>query len=157
MKKVIIVAATRDLAIGNGTDQLYYIREDLQHFKALTLGHPIIMGRRTFEALPKGALPGRRNIVVTRRSGYQAPGAETAGSLEEAYSLCSAEEVIYIIGGGEIYRNALPDADEIALTLIDAERPDASVRFPSIPLPADISFDHTDPKTDLRFTFLTIT
>ena len=121
----IIVAATRDMAIGNRGDLLYHISDDLKRFKSLTMGHPIIMGRKTFESFPKGALPGRRNIVVTRNISYTAPGIETASSVDDAVKMCEGAERAFIIGGGEIYRQALPVADCIELTLIDAERPDA--------------------------------
>lgn len=124
----IIVAATRDMAIGNRGDLLYHISDDLKRFKSLTMGHPIIMGRKTFESFPKGALPGRRNIVVTRNISYTAPGIETASSVDDAVKMCEGAERAFIIGGGEIYRQALPVADCIELTLIDAERPDADTR-----------------------------
>ena len=130
----IIVAATRDMAIGNRGDLLYHISDDLKRFKSLTMGHPIIMGRKTFESFPKGALPGRRNIVVTRNISYTAPGIETASSVDDAVKMCEGAERAFIIGGGEIYRQALPVADCIELTLIDAERPDADTRFPDIDL-----------------------
>ena len=119
----IIVAATRDMAIGDRGDLLYHISDDLKRFKSLTMGHPIIMGRKTFESFPKGALPGRRNIVVTRNISYTAPGIETASSVDDAVKMCEGAERAFIIGGGEIYRQALPVADCIELTLIDAERP----------------------------------
>lgn len=153
---IIIVAATRDLAIGGGRDLLYHISEDLKRFKKLTMGCPIIMGRKTFESFPNGALPGRRNIVVTRNSSYGAPGIEIAGSLEDALSMCADVEKCYIIGGGEIYSMALPLADHIEITLIDTVRPDATVRFPDLKLPIDIDFDHTDPSSGLKYTFLTL-
>ncbi len=98
----IIVAATLDGAIGLRGDMLYYIRPDLQRFKALTTGHTVIMGRKTFESLPKGALPNRRNIVITRQTDFRAPGAELAHSLQEALNMAGGEE-IFIIGGESIY------------------------------------------------------
>lgn len=156
----IIVAATRDMAIGNHGDLLYHISDDLKRFKALTMGCPIIMGRRTFESFPKGALPGRRNIVVTRNPDYSAPGIETAPSLDEAVAMCADVGEVYIIGGGEIYRQAIPMADRIELTLIDALHPEADTRLEGIDLESlgvDASeFDHTDPKTGVKYSFLTI-
>ena len=119
----IIVAATLDGAIGLRGDMLYYIRPDLQRFKALTTGHTVIMGRKTFESLPKGALPNRRNIVITRRADFSAPGAEVAHSLQEALNTADGEE-IFIIGGESIYRAAMPLAQRLYLTQIHAERPD---------------------------------
>ena len=124
------------------------------------MGHPIIMGRKTFESFPKGALPGRRNIVVTRNISYTAPGIETASSVDDAVKMCEGAERAFIIGGGEIYRQALPVADCIELTLIDAERPDADTRFPDIDLGrlcvSAPEFDREDPKTGVRYCFLTL-
>ena len=128
----LIVAIDRKGAIGHAADQLYYIKEDLKHFKSLTMGNTIIMGRKTFEALPKGALPGRKNIVVTRNRSYRAPGAEVAHSLAEALSIAPAEA--FIIGGAEIYRQALPMADTLHITVIDDEAANADTFFPAIPL-----------------------
>ena len=128
----LIVAIDRDGAIGRKGDLLYHISADLKQFKARTMGNTIIMGRRTFESLPKGALPGRRNIVVTRNKAYSAPGAEVAHSLPEALALAATNPMgePYIIGGAEIYRQALPLADVLHLTLIDASTPDADTFFP---------------------------
>ena len=128
----LIVAIDRDGAIGRKGDLLYHISADLKQFKARTMGTTIIMGRRTFESLPKGALPGRRNIVVTRNKAYTAPGAEVVHSLPEALALAATNPVgePYIIGGAEIYRQALPLADVLHLTLIDASTPDADTFFP---------------------------
>lgn len=130
----IVVAVASDNAIGRRGDMLFHIPSDLRHFKAVTLGHPVIMGRKTFESLPKGALPGRRNIVITRNPAYVAPGAETAASLEEALALCSPDEPEpMIIGGGEIYRQAMEIATTIELTEIGAPGPaDADTFFPEI-------------------------
>lgn len=159
---IIIAAVTRDLAIGHRGDLLYHISDDLRRFRSLTMGHPIVMGRTTFESFPKGALPGRRNIIVTRNPSYQAPGAETAESLREALALAAtpAEGIdssrIYIIGGGQIYRQALPLADTLELTLIDAVRPDADTRFPHVELPAGVTMDHTDPASGIAYSFLSL-
>ena len=128
----LIVAIDRKGAIGRDGDQLYYIREDLLHFKKLTMGNTVVMGRRTFEALPKGALPNRRNIVVTRNKDYKAPGAEVAHSIEEAAAL--AKNPLYIIGGAEIYRQAMPLADTLHITVVDDTAADADTFFPAIPL-----------------------
>jgi dihydrofolate reductase len=91
--------------------------EDLKHFKALTLGHPIIMGRRTWESLGK-ALPGRENIVVTRTPGYNAPGAAVATSLGAALAMCSGEPVAFVIGGHQLFVESLPLAAGLILTEI---------------------------------------
>lgn len=126
----IIAAIDRNRAIGFGGDMVYHLSADLKRFKALTLGYPVVMGRRTFESLPKGALPGRRNIVITRNAAYSAPNIETAPSLEAALALCSDAEKTFIIGGGEIYSQALPLADVLDLTEIDDAAPDADTFFP---------------------------
>ena len=128
----LIVAIDRDGAIGRKGDLLYHISADLKLFKARTMGNTIIMGRKTFESLPKGALPGRRNIVVTRNKGYEARGAEVVHSLDEALALAAINPVgePYIIGGAEIYRQALPLADVLHLTLIDESTADADTFFP---------------------------
>ena len=104
----IIVAIAQNNAIGRDNQLLYYLPNDLKRFKQLTTGHTIIMGRKTFESLPKGALPHRRNIVLSRNKGLSFPGAERYSSLEEALAHCADDEQVYIIGGGSIYRQALP-------------------------------------------------
>lgn len=148
----IIVAATLDGAIGLEGDMLYYIGPDLKRFKELTTGNTIIMGRKTFESLPKGALPDRRNIVVTRQSTFAAPGAETAASLEDALAMAAGQE-IFIIGGESIYRQAMPLADRLYLTEINIRRPDADTFFPLPTLPAcDTGWRHDDRSgMDFRF------
>ncbi len=158
----IIVAIDRGGAIGRAGDLLYHIREDLRHFKALTVGNTVVMGRKTFESLPKGALPDRRNIVVTRNSGFSAPGVETAASIEQALEMAaSGPGDTYIIGGGQLYALTLPLASRLCLTLVDAPAPaDADTFFP----PVDPSEWHiveqsdpaTDPATDLTYTFTTL-
>lgn len=124
----IIVAIDRNGAIGRAGDMLYHLGADLRRFKRLTMGHPLIMGRKTFDSLPNGALPGRRNIVVTRNSQWESAGAERAGSLGEAFSLAGDGDV-FVIGGGEIYRQAMPFADVLDITEIDAESDDADTFF----------------------------
>lgn len=130
MEVRIIVAVTRNLAIGRGGDLLFHISEDLKRFKRLTMGAPIIMGRKTFESFPKGPLPGRRNIVITRNPDYSREGIEVAGSLEEALKLVEGVDKAFIIGGSQIYRQALPLATHLDLTEIDTEVTDADAFFP---------------------------
>lgn len=155
----IIAVVTTDGAIGRSGDQPVHIRDDFRRFKQLTLGHPIIMGRRTFEALPKGALPGRRNIIVTRNPLWSAPGAEASPSLADAIALCADTDEIMIIGGGEIYRQALPLAQRLLLTEVDLTVPDADTFFPSIDPEvwhlADSSPTTTDPLSGLTYRFTT--
>ena len=116
----IIAAVARNMAIGRGNELIYWLPNDLRRFKALTTGHTIIMGRRTFQSLPKGALPNRRNIVLTR-SGKEFPGAETYSSLREALDSCLPSEEVFVIGGATVYAEALPLADRLCLTEVDDE------------------------------------
>lgn len=152
----IIVAVANDNAIGRDGNQPFFISADLRRFKALTMGHPIIMGRKTFEALPKGALPGRRNIVVSRNASYEAPGAETVGSIDEAMELCEGTEA-FVIGGGSIYAQAMPKASKLYLTRIYADAPGADVFFPAIgPEWREIESEPRtrDEKTGLEYQFI---
>ena len=125
----VIAAVARNRAIGLDNKLLYWLPNDLRRFKALTTGHTIIMGRRTFESLPKGALPNRRNIVLTR-SQQQFPGAETFPTLAAALAACQTDEEVYIIGGASVYRQALPLADRLCLTEIDDTPQEADAFFP---------------------------
>ena len=103
----IIAAIAENNAIGLKGKLLYWLPADLRRFKALTTGHTVIMGRKTFESLPGGALPNRRNVVLSRRE-QNFPGAERFASLAEALASCPAHEDIYIIGGASVYAEALP-------------------------------------------------
>lgn len=125
----IIAAIDQHRGIGYGGDMLYHIREDLRRFKSLTMGHTLVMGRKTFDSLPGGALPGRRNIVITHNEAWTAPGAERASSLAEALAMAAGDE-IYIIGGGQVYAEALPLADVLDLTLIHSAAPEVDTFFP---------------------------
>jgi dihydrofolate reductase len=110
---IAAVAANRVIGMRGGLP--WRLPEDLRRFKALTLGHPVIMGRRTWESIGK-ALPGRRNIVVTRQAGFVAPGATVAPSLPAALDLCRGADRAFVIGGSELYREALPLAVTLELT-----------------------------------------
>lgn len=114
----IIVAINKNRGIGFENKLLYWLPNDLKRFKALTTGHTIIMGRKTFESLPKGALPNRRNIVLSRTC-HEFPGAECFHSLQDALNQCKAEEEVYIIGGANLYAEALPLADRLNITEIE--------------------------------------
>jgi len=130
MTRIHIVAAVASNGIIGAQGKLpWRLPQDLQHFKRLTLGHPVIMGRRTWESLGK-ALPGRENIVVTRRRGYEAPGAAVASSLDAALALCAGEPIAFVIGGGELYAAALPLAAGLVLTEIHREF-EGDARFPT--------------------------
>lgn len=116
--RVYLVAAVAANGVIGAQGRLpWHLPEDLKHFKRLTLGHPVIMGRKTWESLGK-ALPGRENVVVTRTAGFEAPGAHVAASLEAALAFCAGEPVVFVIGGGELYAAALPIADGLVLTEI---------------------------------------
>lgn len=156
MKVSIIVAIDRNGAIGNKGDQLFYIREDLRHFKELTLGHPIIMGRKTFEALPRGPLPGRRNIVISRQADYRPEGVDVVASLPEALALCEGEEEVFIIGGAQIYALALPLASDLYLTDIDAAAPEADTFFPEFKATELTSTDWLPTDPPIRFRHLSL-
>ena len=130
---VIIAAVARNRAIGKDNQLLWSIPEDMAHFKALTAGHTVIMGRKTWESLPPRfrPLPGRRNIVISRQADYLAPGADLADSLENALKLVSTVAVAFVIGGEQIYRQALAHADRLEITEVDQE-PAADAWFPEI-------------------------
>jgi len=124
----LVAAVSRNGIIGANGKLPWHLPEDLKHFKSLTLGHPVIMGRRTWESLGK-PLPGRENIVVSRRPGYEAAGASVAASLDAAIALCAGEPVAFVIGGAEIYAAALPLANGLVLTEIHNNY-DGDTRFP---------------------------
>ncbi len=127
----MIWAMARNRVIGRDGDLPWHIPEDLRHFKRATKGCPIVMGRKTWESLP-GALPGRRNLVVSRQTGYAAEGAEVLPSLRAALDAAraGAEERLFIVGGAGIYAEALEFADELWVTFVDAEV-EGNVEFPT--------------------------
>lgn len=129
MNITLIAAVARDRAIGLDNQLLYHLRADMRRFRLLTTGHTIVMGRRTYESLPKGALPHRRNIVLTRGTA-QYPGCETYHSLAEALARCGEDEDVYVIGGAQVYREAMPLATRLCLTEIDDTPAEADAYFP---------------------------
>lgn len=128
----IIAALAQNNAIGFENKLIYWLPNDLKRFKALTTGHTIVMGRKTFESLPKGALPNRRNIVLSRQAGFTAPGTEVFHSLDEALGTCAPEEEIFIIGGSSLYQETLEKADRLCLTHIEDTPVQADAFFPEI-------------------------
>lgn len=128
----IIVATALNNGIGYNNQLLYWLPNDLKRFKALTTGHTIIMGRKTFESLPKGALPNRRNIILSKNSQTKYAGAEIYSSLEEALNHCNEEEEVFIIGGESVYKQAINIANKIYLTLIDDNSKETDAYFPII-------------------------
>ena len=154
----IIAALAENNAIGYQNNLLYHLRADLQRFKALTTGHTIIMGRRTFESLPKGALPNRRNIVLTRQEGLTFPNTEVFPSLKEALAACGKDEDVYIIGGASVYAEAFPLADRLCLTHVHATPEQADVFFPEFSTEDwEVTFSErheADEKNDQAYTFV---
>ena len=128
----LIAAVARNGVIGDGKGLLWHLPEDLAHFRRVTTGCPVIMGRKTWDSLPARfrPLPGRRNIVVTRQPGWQAAGAEPAASLDAAITLCDGAPKVFVIGGAQVYAAALPRADELVLTEIDRDF-EGDARFPA--------------------------
>ncbi len=120
MKLSAIVAITENRVIGRNNRLPWRLPADLCHFKKLTLGKPILMGRKTYESIGR-VLPGRRNLILTRNSAYQVPGAEVVFSLEEAVSGLKADEELMLIGGAELFREFLPRVQKVYLTLVRAE------------------------------------
>ncbi len=127
-----IVVIAENSAIGKNNDLLCHLPADLKHFKELTMGHTIIMGRRTFESLPKGALPGRENIVVTRNADYQAAGAVVCHSVDEALQKASMPGERFILGGAQLYAATIDKVDMLHLTELHASFADADTFFPQI-------------------------
>ncbi len=130
---VIIAAVAKNRVIGKDNQLIWAIPADMAHFKALTAGHTVIMGRKTWESLPPRfrPLPGRRNIVISRQTDYAAPGAELADSLEKALKLASTAATAFIIGGEQIYAQAMALADRLEITEVDLE-PEGDAWFPEI-------------------------
>lgn len=152
----LIAALARNRVIGIENRLPWKLPEDLAHFKALTLGHPIVMGRKTFESLGR-PLPGRRNIVITRNVDYHPAGCEMAKSIPEAIALCADAQEVFFIGGAELYKQVLPIVDRMYLTEVQTEA-QGDAWFPEFDPSAfrEISRDaHTGEKGDpLRFDFV---
>lgn len=125
----LIAAVAANRVIGSDNAMPWHLPEDFAFFKRYTLGKPVIMGRKTWESLPKKPLPGRRNLVITRQTDFQAEGAEVFGSLNEALAACAADTEALIIGGAQIYAQALPLATDLRLTEIDL-KPEGDALFP---------------------------
>jgi dihydrofolate reductase len=155
----IIVATARNGAIGKGNALLWHLPGDMKHFRQATAGAPIVMGRKTWDSIGR-PLPGRRNIVVTRQAGWSAPGAEAATSLTDAMMLVAQAEVVaakvFIIGGAQIYAEALPLADELIITEVDADF-EADTFFPAWDRGEFLRSSSTEPvvENDLGYRFVT--
>ncbi|MFC6159197.1 dihydrofolate reductase [Kribbella jiaozuonensis] len=145
MSVILIAAVGRNGVIGRDNDLPFRIREDLQRFKQLTLGHTLVMGRKTYDSIGR-PLPGRRTVVVTRQPDWSADGVAVAHSLDEALQY---DGTLYVAGGGEIYRQALPHAHALELTEVD-QSPDGDVTFPEISR-ADWTETTRDPRDGYCF------
>ena len=157
----IIAAISENRALGYENKLLYWLPNDLKRFKALTTGHTIIMGHKTFDSLPKGALPNRRNVVISR-SVKELPGCEVCPSLLDAISTVQTkgseqgDSEIFIIGGASVYSQAMPFADRLCLTLVHDVAEKADAFFPSIDDWKEVSReDHdTDEKHNYKYSFV---
>lgn len=154
----LIVAVGKNNEIGKNNRMLAHMPADLKHFKEVTSGHTVIMGRKTFESLPKGPLPNRKNIVISRNKDLEIDGALVYSSLDYALIKVMDEEEVFIIGGAEIYKQVLPDADKLYLTKIHTEFPEADTFFPEINyrewrIVSQESFP-ADDKNPFAYTFL---
>jgi Dihydrofolate reductase len=129
MQISLIVAMAQNRVIGRGNQMPWHLPADLRHFKSVTLGKPVIMGRKTFDSIGR-PLPGRRNLVITRNSDWHTDGVESVNSLDAALALAGDEAEVMIIGGGQLYREALPLARRLYLTHIDLTVNDADTWFP---------------------------
>lgn len=154
----IIVAMAKNRVIGNKGKIPWHLPEDLKRFKQLTMGHPIIMGRKTFDSIGK-PLPGRTNIVITRNKQFSAQGVVRADNLDDAIRKAGGQNEIFVIGGAEIYREALPRADKIYLTLIEQEF-EGDTFFPEVELEKEFRIveegeSQRSAKSGLLFRFIT--
>ena len=158
MLNIIACISKKHRAIGYQNRLLYAIPSDMTRFRELTTGHTIIMGRKTFESLPNGALPHRRNIVISKTR-EQITGCEVYTSLEEALAARkeAAEDECFIIGGASIYEQALPFADKLYLTIVEKEPAHADTFFPEInPAEWEVTEKEMRNENGLPFTFLTL-
>jgi len=156
MPNSLIVAMSENRVIGRAGRLPWRLSADLRHFQQLTMGHTIIMGRKTFESIGR-PLPGRKSIVITRQRDYQPPGVRVATSLDEAERLAAGDSEVFYIGGGEVYRQVLPRIERVYLTLVHATVT-GDTCFPEFPpdrWQLARRTDHTaDEKNDFPFSFL---
>ena len=154
-----IVAVASDWAIGRQGDLLCHLPADMRHFKEVTMGHSIVIGRKTFESFPRRPLPGRQNIVITRNTSWDYPGVAVAHSLDEAITSAQTDTV-FIIGGAQIYEQALPLVDVLHLTLIHARWATADAFFPQPDMSQwqEVEREHhtSDHRNAYEFDFITL-
>ena len=159
MKINMIFAQSANGVIGNNNAMPWHLPEDLAHFKKLTLGCPVIMGRKTWDSLPPKfrPLPGRTNVVITRQADWHAAGAQSAGSLADALEICQTASDVWIIGGAQIYAQAEPFASRIEVTQIDkCFTGDALAPTLSSQWHQSLKEDHVS-STGLKFSFISYT
>ena len=150
----IIVAQAENRAIGLNGDMPWHLSGDLKRFKALTMGHPVVMGRRTWESLPKRPLVGRQNIVITNNPDYIAEGAEVVHSINDLFSTLNSKlltpnsDEVFIIGGGRIYNMLMPWVNRLYVTWVHKEFPEADTFFPTIDLSEFTKINETEIMTD---------
>lgn len=150
----IVVAIAENGAIGYKNDLLWHLPADLKRFKEMTTGHSIIMGSRTFRSLPKGALPNRRNIVLSRTQ-QDFPGAEWAASPEVALELVGEEAEAFVIGGAQVYEQMLPYTNKIYLTRVHADFPEADTFFPELDMSEWVELSRTEYPADEKNRYAT--
>ena len=154
-----IVAVDENWAIGRQSDLLCHLPADMRHFKQVTTGYSIVMGRKTFESFPRRPLPGRQNIVITRNAGWQYPGVTVVHSVEEAIAAAETDTV-YIIGGAQVYELALPLVEVLHLTVIHARWASADAFFPALDMSEwqEVSREHhqSDHHNAYEFDFVTL-
>ena len=154
-----IVAIDENGAIGRQGDLLCHLPADMKHFKEVTMGHSIVMGRKTFESFPRRPLPGRQNIVITRNADWQYPGVTVVHSLDEAIAAAETDTV-FIIGGAQVYEQALPRVDVLHLTMIHARWASADAFFPVLDMNEwqEVSREHheSDHRNAYEFDFITL-
>jgi dihydrofolate reductase len=151
----LVAIVARDGGIGHRGGLLVRLPDDLRHFKQITLGTPMVMGRKTWQSIGR-PLPGRRSIVVSRDPTFRAEGAETAASLEAALALAGAVPLVHVVGGAEIYAVAMPLADELQLTELDAQFP-ADTFFPAWDRSrfVEVAREQRETAEGLRYAFVT--
>lgn len=152
----MIVARSRNHVIGRDNQMPWKISADLQFFKRVTMGHPVIMGRKTWESIGR-PLPGRRNIVVSRNANYEAKGAELVGSLEEALKNLNEFERVFVIGGEQLFKQAFDKADRLYITEIDLDIEGGDTFF-AVPDPDNWKEVERTPGSegDITFSFITL-
>ena len=157
-KLSIVVAISENNAIGKNNQLLWHLPADLKHFRAITSGHPIIMGRKTYNSIGR-PLPNRRNIVITRQTNLTIPNVELVNSLQEAIALCDTENEVFVVGGAEIYKHALALTNRIYLTVVH-QNYEADTFFPELKenewKEIAKEYHQADEKNNVAYTFSTL-